>query len=106
MSETTIKHTPGPWEAKKVAVLQWSVWRVERRIWERPIVNLHHGVADEREGNARLIAAAPDMFAVLQRIAAHFENTDAPLGLDAAALVARIEGREVEAAEALTSTTD
>jgi hypothetical protein len=48
--------------------------------------------AEEHFANVRLIAAAPEMFAVLQRITAHFENTDAPLGLDAAALVARIVG--------------
>ena len=37
-------------------------------------------------------AEAPAMLALLRDIAAHFEGTDAPLGMRAFALLARVEG--------------
>lgn len=40
---------------------------------------------------ARLLAAAPDLLKIVRRVAEHFAATDAPLGLAAAAIIARIE---------------
>jgi hypothetical protein len=46
---------------------------------------------DEAQANARIIAAAPEMVTLLQRVVEHFRDTDAPLGLDAAALLGSID---------------
>ena len=44
------------------------------------------------EANARLISAAPDLYAVAERIAEHFAYTDAPLGIAARAALAKARG--------------
>ena len=43
---------------------------------------------------ARLIAAAPDMYALLVRVAEICEDTDAPMGIASRAILARIDGDE------------
>ncbi len=51
-------------------------------------------VGDESSyANARLIAAAPELLAIALSVAAHFEGTDSPLGLAAAAAIQKAEGR-------------
>lgn len=58
-------HTPGPWEADRVAV-----WARERRHLIC-FVETFRGDEDnaEAEANARLIAAAPDLLAALHDLA-------------------------------------
>lgn len=57
-------------------------------------IALVHGGSDEvSRANAYLIAAAPTMYAVLQRVAEHFADTDAPLGAAARAALVKAEGR-------------
>lgn len=41
------------------------------------------------KANARVISLAPDLLAFAERVAAHFANTDAPLGNEARALIER-----------------
>lgn len=43
------------------------------------------------EANRRLIGLAPEMGDFVERVAEHFADTDAPLGLEAVALLARLE---------------
>lgn len=40
----------------------------------------------------RLIAAAPTMAEFIQRVAVHFDGTDAPLGIEARAILTQIRG--------------
>ncbi len=77
------QHTPGPW-----AVTEGYLWRgiraPSRVIADMRIVG---GVVEnEVQANARLIAAAPDMLAALQAIAA--ETT----GYDTEDMIANIQG--------------
>ena len=65
-------HTPGPW---KIA----------------PVDATGNGHAPTPH-DMRLIAQAPALAALARRVAAHFADTDAPLGLAAAALLAEIDG--------------
>lgn len=44
--------------------------------------------------HARLIAAAPELLAIAERVAGLFENTDAPLGIDARQAISKALGRE------------
>ena len=41
----------------------------------------------ERDANAKLICDAPAMYALIERVAQHFDGTDSPLVIDAAAFV-------------------
>ena len=62
-------HTPGPWRAWKGP--NETVWEILARVTEygppmRPIARVsvrHYGNEAEREANARLLAAAPDLLA-------------------------------------------
>lgn len=73
MGETQqpIVHTPGAWRVDETVSLgAYGVWS-ER---DREICRVYNGVDDslprkERDANARLIAAAPDMLAVLLAVA-------------------------------------
>lgn len=68
------KHTPGPWmaAAKPSSIVGWPV--VAPRAMGRSICNVT--VHDEAQGNARLIAAAPDMLAALKHAAANMPHPD------------------------------
>ncbi len=98
MSDFTWRlHTPGPWEAEGATV-----------IWEAPGSNNRWIVCDladgqegklslETEANARLIAAAPDMLAVLMvmREACLGAGSDnAFLWQECDRVIAKAEGRE------------
>lgn len=57
---------------------------------------IQHGGNDspklvEARANARLIAAAPDGYALAVAVANHFEGTDAPLGEQARAFLAKAQ---------------
>ena len=97
------EHTPGPWKyggPVKLASFQmhpsvgdplWEVGPV--RGFATPSPMAMDGIAAVRhKADARLIAAAPDLYAIVERVAAHFENTDAPLGIDARAALAKARG--------------
>lgn len=65
MSET--KHTPGPWHITNHGTVDAA---------DRQIASVHNGGIINM-GNARLIAAAPDLLTVLQKIHAHgYTTTD------------------------------
>lgn len=51
---------------------------------------------EEYEANARFIAAAPELLAIVERVAAFFDGTDAPLGNDARAAIAKARGEAVK----------
>jgi len=50
------------------------------------------GVIVDLPDNAALLGAAPDLLAIARRVAEHFEDTDAPLGIDARAAIAKALG--------------
>ena len=59
------KHTPGPWFVKN-NYNRFSVTRDEKRIFI--IANLSPGIGEENLSNARLIAAAPKMYELLDKL--------------------------------------
>jgi hypothetical protein len=81
-----MNHTPGPWKALKGDLVMGS-----------QVVAV--GVApdgaghEEQRANARLLAAAPEMYAALQATVAYFERANQPpdFVLEIYALLARME---------------
>jgi hypothetical protein len=77
MSET--KHSPGPWRVKiksgRVCVIADKAPGEYRSGFQYKLV-ADCGSTNQREANARLIAAAPDLLAELQDAAAHCEACD------------------------------
>jgi hypothetical protein len=82
--------TPGPWHTE--------VGGHANRVWTanmEPVVNLCSfgtsppDIDPTAQANASLIAAAPDLLAIAQRVAEHFRDTDAPLGIVARAAIAK-----------------
>lgn len=70
-------HTPGPWSvgAPTGLVNQISI---------QPCIGVVYGAGDEIKANAALIAAAPDMYAVLKDLAEcsqYWSEYDVPLGI-------------------------
>jgi hypothetical protein len=94
-------HTPGPWRADDFGLIVWgpdNFHVADIRGWGRltgeSAMRLPAAEAQAiQEANAHLIAAAPDLLELAKRVAAHFENTDAPLGAAARALIAKAEGQ-------------
>jgi hypothetical protein len=89
------KHTPGPWTFVDDEIIAGDVHVVcfghdyddygcigARFTCDDPWRNKACSDAHDAEvkANVRLIAAAPDLAAVLQKVAEHFKDTDAPLG--------------------------
>ena len=68
---TRAPHTPGPWQA-----LPPAKWEGEDGQWIVPGV-AHCGKGELSEGNARLIAAALDLLAVVQERLEHCNTRDA-----------------------------
>lgn len=81
------KHTPGPWTYAGTGGHIGSPDRL--RVAD---VNSLEIDSDTRQANARLIAAAPDLLALAEAVAAHFGGTDAPLGAAARAAIAKAKG--------------
>jgi hypothetical protein len=75
------KHTPGPWRV----VDSWNDHMVEGQNGEEIIwQDGPHGTPTINEANARLIAAAPDLLAVLEELqesAAYWSEYDVPIGI-------------------------
>lgn len=67
----TAKHTPGPWFVNGPWLIQADTpHELPRYVAE---IKKPHGVStNEREANARLIAAAPELLAALEGILYHF----------------------------------
>lgn len=95
---TRTAHTPGPWrqEADNLGckTIIGNVRSEDGEIFTCTEIGYTHGLADETEdaANARLIAASPKLYDLAVAVAAHFEDTDAPLGAQARALLAEIDG--------------
>ena len=84
-------HTPGPWSvgAPTGLVNQISI---------QPCIGVVYGAGDEIKANAALIAAAPDMYAVLRELAEcsqYWSDYDVPLGIHDLIMAARAKaGRQ------------
>lgn len=68
------KHTSGPWNVgRKTANETWCVWAGKLRIawidfWGEQIESGNFKSESEQQANARLIAAAPELLAALEKI--------------------------------------
>ncbi|PAQ00892.1 hypothetical protein LRP31_25380 [Mesorhizobium mediterraneum] len=65
MNET--KHTPGPWQITRYKGRPHAIVAADPDIGAMPIAKVH--IANDHEANANLIAAAPDMLAILKEAA-------------------------------------
>jgi hypothetical protein len=110
MSEKT-KHTPGPWT---LGDFPWmcqviapvndpdrpGLGHVVCKTWSPDHIASYVGFSrDEQYANARLIAAAPDLLAVLKEVAEcseYWSEYDVPLGIHEriAAAIAKAEGEQ------------
>lgn len=92
MAEST-GYTPGPWAVSRDAVPDWHV---QSSVYAEAS-GVRVATAFESEGNARLIAAAPELAAFIVEYArVSCECDDVPAGCGpcrARALLARVEGR-------------
>lgn len=94
------KFTPGPWCAHRsfpefivpVEDADKKIGATENK-WERHefarIVHAVRGASPERLANAALIAAAPEMYALIEQLA--HSGTDSPLCNSARAILAKVE---------------
>jgi hypothetical protein len=77
------KHTPGPWRCDDDTPLRFGDCALSHQVWASSA-----RVAFLESHNVGLITAAVNA----RLIAAHFKDTDSPLGMDAAALLQKIDG--------------
>lgn len=66
------KHTPGPWKAVPTAFGPIDIVVSDGR----DIVTVYGGGTGNKEANARLIAAAPDMLEALKQAQTNFKTYD------------------------------
>ena len=88
---STAKHTPGPWQARwqdPIDVDDCARIAIETAPDAGDIAGIHHATRGEDEANARLIAAAPDMLAALQRIAEYPRQRNDELSIAGARAIA------------------
>lgn len=67
--ETKVMHTPGPWEYSQFKTAQCSGYEIEKHDDDGRCmltVTLYNGVPGGDEANARLIAAAPELYDLAQ----------------------------------------
>ena len=90
MSRTeAAQHTPGPWSVNAIKGNRIVGYAASQ------INNAHAIVATVyRPNDARVIAAVPELLALAERVAGHFEGTDAPLGAAARAAIRKATGQE------------
>lgn len=90
-------YTPGPWAIGTTIMNDGAIIIMgETRIgmvdaqtyYERG--QGHNAECPERDANARLIAAAPFMYALAEAVADYFADTDAPLGKLARTVLAKV----------------
>lgn len=111
----TQQHTSGPWQTQLVddGFKHDVYWRIGRKL-SRPTATIrvyrkHQRTKEEAEANARLIAAAPDLLAALERTNRLFEKALPKFNWGASALDANAikllneVPREVRAAIAKTT---
>ena len=87
---TTQTHTPGPWRLgnQPSNVIAWRVTDSA----DRDVAHVF-GSDLKSKGNARLIAAAPELLAALKRVVAAAEDGDEMTAIELAeAAIARAEG--------------
>lgn len=90
---------PGSWEPAWIPEYQAQTrfgihghWRIQ---WDNSTVAVLYRewfgrvAAAQLSRYASVIAAAPDLLAIVERVAEHFADTDAPLGKDARATIAK-----------------
>jgi len=67
---TQLKHTPGPFRAEQAVGLYGSKVSFIAQVFSlgRKIASAYGKTAEEANANARLVAAAPDMFAIFENI--------------------------------------
>lgn len=70
---STALYTPGPWSAGDPDEFETFIWSADKYIGS---VSGEEMEAGERNGNARLIAAAPDLLAACEAAAAAFARAD------------------------------
>ena len=89
------EHTPGPWEVDAGLATDWIAFRVAAgsRLTET-VCDTVDGDESERQANARLIAAAPDMLETLKEIRTYFEYTDGVDDENASIVIEAIEKAE------------
>jgi hypothetical protein len=73
------KHTPGPWKHGGPTILSGGAWNLvvailPTTIDPRPTADAAAHTIEEREANARLIAAAPDMLQALEHAQSMLET--------------------------------
>jgi hypothetical protein len=68
-----MKHTPGPWKIQS-ATRNYDNFKIEAEGWGI-ITNIEDN-SNESEGNARLIAAAPELLEMLKITYLHIEHRD------------------------------
>lgn len=67
MNTTANKHSPGPWNEHDGTIYSREGRRIAETAWPE------NGTSDEVQGNAALIAAAPDMLEALKSAKAHMD---------------------------------
>lgn len=82
-NRSAVGFTAGPWEVRG----SWCVMQCNT-----PRCVAECGEVHDSEANARLIASAPRLFALAERVAEFFEHTDAPLGIEARAALREAVG--------------
>ena len=66
-----IKHTPGPWQARKD---RWYLTIEAGDCWVAQVPNFADRTTERMEANARLISAAPDLVEACSLAAAEFKS--------------------------------
>ena len=78
------KHTPGPWTKAEREGVKECVWLDGCTHEEHGFLSREQWIDCNTEANARLIAASPDLYAVLKELqesAAYWSEYDVPLGI-------------------------
>lgn len=77
MTMAEVKHTPGPWSAHKTIEAHDGMpecWQIDAE--HDAVCTTQFCYAPNTEANARLIAAAPDLFEAVWALVEHFERVD------------------------------
>lgn len=72
--EMQLQHTLGPWEAYKKSNGGWSVKSIHAAINDSDVTDTYRDEIYLSEADARLIAAAPELLAILSHVVTQLEN--------------------------------
>ena len=87
--------TKGPWRISDYRHINADVGQRYIDAHDGIVCETYRGRAiDETVANATLIAVSPELYALAEKVAVHFADTDAPLGIEARAALAKAEGRQ------------